>query len=220
MNKSSIEWCDYTWNPIWGCLNNCDYCYARKIGIRFKGHFNPTFYPERLGQPLENKNPSRIFVGSMTDIMGDFIPEGWINEVLDVVKKAHWHTFLFLTKNPSRYYMFDFPDNCWLGTTLTGGEDDYSRIDNLLDHDSGICNHIIFVSVEPFLSPFIYYPFEGIDWIIVGAQTGNKPKQPEVEWLEGLDQFCRHHKIPMFYKNNITAVRDKSREFPLTSNLY
>ncbi len=98
MNKTKIEWCDYTWNPVTGCLHRCgDFCYAKKMAYRLKGRygypadepFRPTFRPERIREPLEVKKSSKIFVVSMGDLFGDWVPSEWINSVLDTVEKAY-----------------------------------------------------------------------------------------------------------------------------------
>ena len=147
MNKSKIEWCDSTWNPVTGCLNGCEYCYARKIAERFgcasethcnvcvgeecqsitegvgkihyleeqiydvdRGHnapypfeFDPTFHKYRLNEPARMKKPRNIFVCSMADLFGEWVPDEWIMEVFKACDNAPQHNYLFLTKNPKRY---------------------------------------------------------------------------------------------------------------------
>ena len=100
MNKTKIDWADYTWNPFTGCKNDCEYCYARKISMRFKGHFDPEFHTERLYQPQKLKKPSRIFVGSMGEI--GYADVNGIERVIQTCKECPQHTFLFLTREPER----------------------------------------------------------------------------------------------------------------------
>jgi protein gp37 len=104
MNRTKIEWTDYTWNPITGCLHGCEYCYARKIAARFKkvfpNGFEPTFHQERLRDPFDVKKPSKIFTVSMGDMFGEWVHGKWITQVFDVMGACNWHTFLVLTKNP------------------------------------------------------------------------------------------------------------------------
>ena len=138
----------FTWNVVTGCLHGCSYCYARKIAKRFaakkcrQGHdcsqpsaplhekrykggnpwlygFAPTLYSYRLNEPLRRKKPATIFVCSMADLFGEWVPERWITAVLKIVLQCRQHTFIFLTKNPERYQFFNFPQNAWLGATAT-----------------------------------------------------------------------------------------------------
>jgi len=112
VNKTKIEWTDYVWNPVRGCLHNCPYCYGKRIDKRFgDGSFTPTFYPERLQEPLKVKKPSRIFVGSMADLFGewDWVVEDHggltigirrvLSEVFNIVNQCPQHTFIFLTND-------------------------------------------------------------------------------------------------------------------------
>ena len=137
--NNPIGWTNWTWNPISGCKNGCKYCYARKIATRFtpknrlgddctqpgnglheiryksqpfKYGFEPTLHSYRLYEPLIMKEPSKIFVCSMADLFGEWVPDEWIHKVLKIVKQCPQHVFQFLTKNSSRYKNFDFPKNC------------------------------------------------------------------------------------------------------------
>jgi protein gp37 len=109
MTKTKIEWCNYTWNPVTGCLHNCPYCYAAKMVKRFagkdySGEFKPMFHSNRLEEPKKKiKTPQNVFVCSMADLFGDWVPDEWIQQVLDACKAAPQHRYLFLTKNPERY---------------------------------------------------------------------------------------------------------------------
>src|SRR3990167_4726541 len=123
MNKTKIEWVRHSngslgrsWNPVTGCEHGCPYCYARKQGIRFTGHFKPTFHPERLDAPMREKKPQRVFVCSMADLLGEWVPDEWIRRVLVAASEADWHTYFFLTKNPARYRL----DNGWTNPLLLG----------------------------------------------------------------------------------------------------
>lgn len=159
MNRSKIEWCDYTWNPITGCLHNCPYCYAHKIDQRFgDGRFEPTYHNKRIYEPLKVKQSSRIFVGSMADLFGDWV---WhddysyekmhrnevVRNIINTVLKCPQHTFIFLTKNPRGMQGFNFPDNCWCGTSVENQEKANERIPELLR----VKCKTLFVSYEPAL---------------------------------------------------------------------
>lgn len=163
MNKSGIEWCDHTWNPITGCRHNCSYCYADKMSLRFCGNmkrnmvqtdqyrmegdlfvldepfmnedgkpviypfgFNPTLHRYRYNTLDKLKQGQNVFVGAMADIFGEWVPNSWIEDILDTCGKHPQHNYLFLTKNPKRYTQYGVPSgkgNMWYGTTVTNSED-------------------------------------------------------------------------------------------------
>jgi len=254
VNHTKIEWADYTFNPVTGCLNNCYYCYAKKITNRFgekfhKGNskihelviyddtrldiktdfkgdfslgklpvgwdspypfcFEPTLHYYKLNEPLEVKKPSRIFVCSMGELFGHWIPDYWIEEVINITKKVHWHTFIFLTKNPRRYLEFEFPKNCWLGETIDGTNDDPDRD---ISHGKLSKSNIEFVSFEPLIGeilPIINF----YDWIIIGGLTGGyKYKRPD-KTIKKIINRARKNNIPVFLKDNL-KWNEKIQEFP------
>ena len=160
MNKSKFEWTDYTWSPVRGCLHACPYCYAARIDKRFgDGKFTPTFHPERLGEPLKVKKPSRIFVGSMADLFGDWdwkvemggsITRDYIIDcIFNIINQCLQHTFIFLTKNPVGMQGIEFPNNCWCGTSVENQDKAKERISELLKVN---CK-TLFVSYEPAIGP-------------------------------------------------------------------
>jgi protein gp37 len=191
MNKTKIEWCDYTWNPVIGCKQGCFYCYARTWAKRAGRDFNnPAWSEGQYRKPYKIKEPSKIFVCSLADLFGDWIPREWIKNVLTVVKENRQHTFMFLTKNPKRYLEFEFPNNCMLGTTI-----DYvnqARLDYLKQKVA-----YRFISFEPLLSDMSSLDLSEIDLVIVGANSSKGAKPPKKEWIESI----KHPNI--FYKNNI-----------------
>jgi len=196
MNKTKIEWCDYTWNPVVGCKNGCSYCYAKRMNDRFRWIFDwekPEFFSRRLYEPYKIKKSSKIFIGSMCDLFGDWIPSKWIDMILVTVKENPQHTFQFLTKNPKRYLEFDFPENCWLGATIT--ESNLSAIGKLVSLRN--TENYKFVSIEPILGDMSLLNLEEIDLVIVGAMTGKGAIPPKKEWIDSI----KHPNI--FYKNNI-----------------
>ncbi|EGD47100.1 Gp37Gp68 family protein [Ruminiclostridium papyrosolvens DSM 2782] len=229
MNKSKIEWCDSTWNPVTGCLHGCDYCYAKRIAERFgqvpcengncnisgdceiepsfnckrylqyeKIHdlevairnfkkrtqhgkgiiqaypygFDPTFHKYRLLEPSQKTKPQNIFVVSMGDLFGDWVPDSWIDEVFQASFNADHHRYLFLTKNPSRYkrsvqhyeseynpYETENWDNIWFGTTINSQKDE-RRVVELLNFDEG---HK-FLSIEPLLGEIDLTDIPGLSY--------------------------------------------------------
>lgn len=194
MNKTKIEWCDYTVNPIKGpCKNDCWYCYAKKMYKRFKWKTWISFHPEVFNEIGKIKKPSKIFVGSMHDIFGGWINYGCIQRILEGIENYKKHTFIFLTKNPNRYSEFVFPKNCLLGATVTEKKDEW-RID-AMRHTKG------FISVEPLLEDVSDLNFKGIDWIIIGGLTP-KPVHKK-EWVTEIIKQARQLNIPVFLKNNL-----------------
>lgn len=156
MNKTRIEYADYTWNPVTGCLHGCSYCYARRQAERGMGsyglleqgrRFAPTIWYDRLDEPKRVRKPSRIFVSSMGDLFGSWVPPDWIGAVLDMAHECPQHTFLLLTKNPRCYAEFDLPDNCWAGTSCEDMNAAAERIPALLEAKAAVR----WVSLEPLL---------------------------------------------------------------------
>jgi len=223
MQKTKIEWCDYTWNPVVGCGNHCPYCYARKIALRFAGTgkfpkgFHPHFFEERLTEPYKLKKPSRIFVCSMGELFGHWVPGWWIEQVLGVARALPRHTFIFLTKYPGRLRECDFPCNAWVGVTVNYPYKETGRVYDLVEG----CNACVkFVSFEPlFQNPdgnLYGYPWTELNWVIVGAQTGPY-KPPRRGWVEEIVNFGRAYGIPVFLKDNLfRGIPDlpKIQEFP------
>jgi protein gp37 len=192
MNKTKIEWCDYTWSPVTGCKHGCPYCYARRIAERFKGSkawprgFEPMFHPERMGDALKHKKPVTVFVCSMADLFGEWVPTYWIQSILTETVIGLQHTYIFLTKNSSRYEplsvdplvggIMNRRKNLWFGTTVTGKEDVVDRIGHIIASD--LPNR--FISFEPLLGDPGPLDLTGIKQVIIGAQT-NPDIRPEYD---------------------------------------
>lgn len=227
LNDTAIEWANKTWNPIVGCLNDCHYCYAAALCKRFakpwgldpEDPFKPVFYPGRLNAPLKLKRPSKIFMMSMGELWGPWVPREWQIDILDVVREASQHTFLNLTKSLAGAIMHEaqhpFPENMWLGVSV----DDNNRLfsmDNLrfnIDHPKR------FVSFEPLLGDVASDPgfsLEGISWVIIGAQTGPRSVEPEAGWIASIMYQATCRRIPIFVKDNVTwrPAWPKPQEFP------
>lgn len=247
MNKTKIDWCDSTWNPVTGCLHGCEYCYARGIAHRFDGGkklkygvrtlldepviiegnksaypfgFVPTFHRYRLNDYIGKKGRN-IFVCSMADLFGSWVPENWIDEVFDTCEKAPQHNYLFLTKNVERYCELKcgLPDgdNMWYGTSVTK-ESEVSRFNSLPAF------HKTFVSIEPILQDLEIKShnvmFSQIDWVIIGAETGRRKNKvvPERKWIEDIVNECRnaYYPVPVFMKSSLAEiwVEPLIQEFP------
>jgi protein gp37 len=238
--KNKIGWCDITWNPVWGCLNHCEYCYARKIAkrfwkqmieIEFNHHwkkyptwvwtgdylsnlkdFKPTFLDAQFAKDFPKKS-QRIFVGSMSEIY--YWKDKWLEKVLEKVKLYPQHTFQFLTRYPEVYDRYIFPKNCWLGVTITREKDFERRIPYLFITS---CN-ITFVSIEPILEYINPGPFSNanIDWVIVGAETGNRKDKiiPKREWIENIVNYCKWNNVPIYLKDSLKNIYPgKIKMFP------
>lgn len=201
MNKTSIDWPSlaYSWNPIVGCANGCDYCYARKISNRFKmipDFGKPVYFPNRLEEPLRVKNPSTIFVGSMCDIFSKGVSDEWIHNIISIAIAAPWHIFMFLTKKPEQYNKFHWPVNCWLGTTV-----EFNGVNMRLVHFQILKQSQkdikTFASVEPILGNMKNTSFRGLDLVIIGADSSKGAKVPPLEWVKSIE----HPNI--WYKQNL-----------------
>ena len=252
MNKTKIEWCDMTWNPVTGCFNNCPYCYARKIAYRFGGasetintqcgmecnwdtcgeaknhelnesvydpdrgrispypyDFDPTFHEYRLDQPSQIKKQQNIFVCSMADLFGDWVPDEWIEKVFDACIKATQHRYMFLTKNTKRYIELKkqtlLPNfkEFWYGTTITNNETPF--VWNLPRYEE----YNSFVSIEPIQSKIDVKWLCAVDWVIIGCETGNRKDKiiPKKEWIENIVNHCKEKNVPVFMKNNLAEEK-------------
>jgi protein gp37 len=224
ISESGIEWCDYIWNPVDGCKGNCTQkkkfqCYAEKYYNRFKDYlpqykkmesFQDVQWNENNFQKSFPKKPSRIFVGSMSDIR--FWKPEWIQRVLKVtdLNKNENHTFIFLTKYPEIYKHFIFPPNCWLGITITKNADLRKlKMTNLFENNYG---KNWFFSIEPIQEEVELKDFKKIlnrfNWIMVGTETPERKSNfhPSWEWAIKLIHFCEENKIPLFIKNNFKVI--------------
>ena len=218
MNKTKIDWCDMSWNPVTGCLHDCEYCYARKIAMRFDGHFQPQIHYYRLNEPEKIKKPQTIFVCSMADLFGEWVPDEWINEVFKVCAESPQHRYLFLTKNPKRYetclpdaYL---PKNWWFGATATSPK---TCVPWKIHHGENT-----FISIEPIAESFEGYRIRGYDWVIVGAETGNRKGKtvPEKSWIDAIVSTCKDANTPVFMKESLRELMgtDFIQEYPWGGN--
>jgi protein gp37 len=213
-NSTAIEWTDATWNPITGCAKisaGCDHCYAERFSERFRGTpghpfengFDLTLRPERLRQPLGWRNPRMIFVNSMSDLFHKEIPNSFIGSVFDTMERAHWHTFQILTKRSSlmrnflrrRYGQNRGPSHMWFGVSVEDGSK-RSRIRHLQDAPAGVR----FLSIEPLIGSVGTLDLTGIDWVIVGGESGPGARPMEREWVREVRDQCRTAKVAFFFK--------------------
>ncbi|MFH1069114.1 MAG: phage Gp37/Gp68 family protein [Candidatus Glassbacteria bacterium] len=208
-NNTKIEWTQSTWNPITGCTKispGCENCYAEKMAIRLKAMRQPNYrngfelslHPESISLPLAWKKPQVIFVNSMSDIFHTKVPESFILDVFNTMSKAYWHTFQVLTKRSKRLLdlntILGWRKNIWMGVSVECQDFCY-RIDNLKFTDA----EIKFVSFEPLLGP-IGYDLSGIDWVIVGGESGPKARKINYKWVQNLRDQCLDLDIPFYFK--------------------
>ncbi len=210
---TKIEWCDETRNPVKGlCKMGCPYCYARRIYTRFHWDKEVRFAPS-VFDGLEKSKPSRIFVGSTHDLMGEWVPAEWIEEIIERCGGLRQHTFLFLSKNPSRYAAFNWPENVCLGATVTNN-DDVHRIDLLHEVWLGTKGVRVFVSFEPLLEEIRIGNKRStgfLSWAIIGGLTPKPRHKPE--WIERLLARLDKGHIPVFIKDN-ARYPEKRQAFP------
>ncbi len=209
-NKSKIEWTESTWNPVSGCTkisNGCENCYAERMAKRLqamgtKGYedgFKVTLHPESLEKPLKLKKPQMIFVNSMSDIFHKDIPDEYVMKIFAVMNKAHWHTFQVLTKRPERLAQManklNWTDNIWMGVTVEAN-DYVDRVDYLRNLDI----KVKFLSVEPLIDSVDKMDYTGIDWVIVGGESGYGCREIKKEWVIEVKEKCEKDNIPFFFK--------------------
>ncbi|MBX9952052.1 MAG: phage Gp37/Gp68 family protein [Candidatus Obscuribacterales bacterium] len=207
---SEIEWTDATWNPVTGCTKispGCANCYAETFAERFRGvaghpyeqGFDLRIWPERLVLPLSWKKPKRIFVNSMSDLFHKDVPVEYVKQVFDVMKKAHWHQFQILTKRHERLLEMDaqleWAPNIWMGVSVES-RDYVHRIDFLRKTGA----NIKFLSVEPLLGPIEDLNLDGIDWVIVGGESGRRVRPLQPEWVGLIRDQCRAAGVAFFFK--------------------
>jgi len=210
MAKSNIEWTESSWNPITGCTKispGCQHCYAERLAFRLKAMgqpnyvngFDVTLHEHALDIPLKWKKPQRIFVNSMSDLFHDKIPTDFIFKVFDVMNKADWHQFQVLTKRSERLSELDadlpWAPNIWMGVTVENA--DYKhRIHDLRKTHA----HLKFLSLEPLLGPLGRLPLKGIDWAIVGGESGPGARPMDPAWVINIRDQCHKAKVPFFFK--------------------
>ena len=209
-NHSKIEWTESTWNPVTGCTKispGCKHCYAERMSIRLKAMGQPnyvngfqlTVHEHVLEMPLRWKRSQTIFVNSMSDLFHKGLPLEFISKVFEVMVRASHHRFQVLTKRSKRLLdlspKLPWPSNVWMGVSVENS-DYLFRIDHLRQTDS----HIKFVSFEPLLGPIHDLDLEGIDWVIVGGESGPKARPMDPDWVREIRDRCLSAKVPFFFK--------------------
>jgi protein gp37 len=213
-DKTTIEWTDATWNPVTGCTKiscGCDNCYAERFSERFRGvpghpfesGFDLKLRPERLKQPLEWKRPRTIFVNSMSDLFHKDVPRAFIDQVFDTMERADWHIFQVLTKRSSllsRYLKARYGDGrapfyIWCGVSVEDAQAK-SRIAHLRAAPASIR----FLSLEPLLGPLGRLELSGVDWVIVGGESGPGSRPMHADWVREIRDQCLARGVAFFFK--------------------
>lgn len=208
--KSAIEWTESTWNPITGCTKiseGCFNCYAERMTKRlkamgqpnYKNGFDLTVHPNTLEKPLTWKTPQMIFVNSMSDLFHTNVPIDFILRVFSIMKTASWHQFQVLTKRADRLaelnQELEWSENIWMGVSVEN-QNYTSRIDKLQNTSA----KIKFISFEPLLGPINKLNLAGIDWAIVGGESGPGARVMEYDWAVKIREECQKSNVPFFFK--------------------
>ncbi len=208
--NSKIEWTGSTWNPVTGCTKisaGCKNCYAERIALRLKAMGQPnyrngfrvTIHPHVLEIPFRWKQPRTIFVNSMSDLFHKDVPSEFIERIFDVMRGTPQHRFQVLTKRSTRMLEQNsrlvWPDNIWMGVTVENAECTF-RIDHLRQTDTAIK----FISFEPLLGPIPDIDLKGIDWVIVGGESGPGARPMRPEWAIDIRDRCLEAEVPFFFK--------------------
>jgi protein gp37 len=207
---SSIEWTEATWNPVTGCSKisaGCKFCYAERMASRLKAMGQPnyrngfslTLHEHMIELPLSWKKPQTIFVNSMSDLFHEDVPLDFIERVFDVMRRAHWHRFQVLTKRAERLSsmssILPWAHNIWMGVSVEN-RDVVGRINYL----RRTCAHIRFLSIEPLLGPLPSLDLSGIDWVIVGGESGPHARRIDPVWVSDIRDQCQRVSVPFFFK--------------------
>jgi protein gp37 len=227
--NSSIEWTESTWNPVTGCTKiseGCQHCYAERMTKRLKAMgaahytngFKLTTHRDALQLPLIWKKPQIIFVNSMSDLFHEDVPNAFIKDMFEVMRKAYWHKFQILTKRSERLLRLskDLPwaDNILMGVTVES-EKHLDRVPHL--RESGAKTR--FLSLEPLLGPLTELNLKGIHWVIVGGESGPGARLMQADWVTGIRDKCVKASVPFFFKQ-WGGVRKKKAGRELDGKIY
>ena len=212
---SKIEWTEATWNPVRGCLKvspGCKHCYAETFAERFRGvpghpyehGFDPRLVPHKLLEPLSWASPKTVFVNSMSDLFQDAVPDNFIVAVAEVMLRAPWHTYQVLTKRSIRLQTLlnkqlraaAAAPHIWWGVSVEDRRYGAPRIDHLRNTPA----HTRFLSVEPLLEHLGDLDLNGIDWVIVGGESGPGARPMRKEWVDAIRRSCRNAHASFFFK--------------------
>ncbi len=210
MRTTKIEWTERTWNPITGCTKQsegCTHCYAEVMARRLKAMNNKKYingfiiteHPNDLQEPFNWKKASMIFVCSMGDLFHKDVSFEFIDKVFDVIRQTPQHTYQILTKRAERMNEYfkerSIPENAWLGVTVENKDTKY-RMDYIRD----LSAKVKFISCEPLLEDLGNLNLRGINWIIVGGESGVQARPMKAEWAINIKNQAEANNIPFFFK--------------------
>ena len=208
--KSAIEWTESTWNPVTGCTkisSGCKHCYAERMAKRLQAMGQPNYvngfkvtcHPDVLEHPLRWKKPQMIFVNSMSDLFHRDVPRAFIDEIFFTMKETPWHTYQVLTKRSGRLAQMaaslKWTPNIWMGVTVESA-DLVKRIDDLRSVPAAVR----FLSLEPLLGPLPELNLDGINWVIVGGESGPGARPMDPAWVTEIKDQCLDARVPFFFK--------------------
>ena len=211
MATSRIEWTERTWNPVTGCAKvsaGCKHCYAERMALRLQAMaapgyargFDLTLHTDRLGQPLGRKKPTLYFICSMADLFHEDVPDAFIDRVLTTIRRTPRHTYQVLTKRAERLPDFfanrPVPPNVWLGVTVEDRRHGLPRIEHL----RRVPARVRFLSVEPLLEDLGPLDLRGIDWVIVGGESGPAARRMREEWALSVRDQCQAAGVAFTFK--------------------
>jgi len=207
---STIEWTEFTWNPVTGCSKvseGCRHCYAERMAMRLQAMgnarygngFRVTLHDDLLDLPRRMRRPRVIFVNSMSDLFHEHVPDDFIHGVFDTMVACPQHTFQVLTKRSERLRALaprlPWPANVWMGVSV---EDD--RVLRRVDDLRRVSAAVRFLSCEPLIGPLEDLSLEGISWVIVGGESGPGARRMAKVWAESIRRQCRAARVPFFFK--------------------
>ena len=208
--ESNIEWTERIWNPVTGCIKvsqGCKHCYAERMAIRLKAMgssrytngFGGTLHHDLLDVPKRWRRASTIFVNSMSDLFQEDVPETFIRAVFDTMVACPQHTFQILTKRSERLReiapLLPWPANVWMGVSV----EDQRVVDRIADLEATPAK-IRFLSCEPLIGPLDNLSLDGIDWVIVGGESGPKARPMQPDWVDSIHRQCRLADVAFFFK--------------------
>lgn len=223
--NDSVDWASWTWNPVTGCEHGCKFCYAREIAhskrmeLYYPNKFEPTFHPYRLDAPANTAVPNtdderdgRVFVCSMADLFGKWVPRKWIELVFASCLASPEWTYLFLTKWPARYSQMPLIENAWYGASVIQ-QSDVKRVESAMQKFDG-SNVVRWISLEPMLEPIVFEDLSWCDMLVIGAQTSTTQPDgyvsefaPEFDWIVDVVNQCREFGVPYYLKANLGLAR-------------
>ncbi len=210
MSRSKIEWTEVTWNPVTGCSEiseGCKNCYAKRMSARLKAMhssnyqngFEVTCHSHALSTPLSWKTPRMVFVNSMSDIFHESVPDSFIKDIFNTMNMSTHHTYQLLTKRPERLAAIDkiikWQDHIWMGVTVESG-----RYKDRVDYLRSCKAKNKFLSIEPLIDRVGEIDLDGIDWVIVGGESGPGSRLMKEEWVVEIRDQCLDSSTPFFFK--------------------